>query len=78
MTYRIKVGKPDRVGDVPVKLQYRPKWCPFWKTIEYCWVFKSSGNRATSLALAKARLQKVAREHANPQIFPHVEVLLDV
>lgn len=72
MTYRIKVEKPDHAGDVLVKLQHRRKW--LWNTLDYTWVLKSS-QMAEILEKAKRNLRLVAKQHANPQVSAHVEVL---
>lgn len=79
MTYRIRVGKVDSSGDIPVMLEQRVWFLPVWTMLERTWIYsvKRKDRVTLELEMVKAKLHMRDRAAAlgNPVIKPHTEVL---
>ena len=82
MTYRIRVGKVDSAGDIPVMLEQRVWRLPVWSMVERTWIYsvrrKDKVTQELEVVNAKAYMRARVTALSNPAIKPHVEVLSDV
>lgn len=79
MTYRIRVGKVDDAGDIPVMLEQRVWFLPVWVMLERTWIYSVKRKDRVTLELEVVKAKSYMRGRAvalgNPVITPHTEVL---